>query len=260
MFRNIIVRRPCRAVTGGIASDPSLGKPVYETALAQHEAYVRALTSCGTEVEILPADEDFPDSCFVEDTAVLTEHCAVLTNPGAPTRRGEAALMLPVLRKYFPEDRIETITAPGTLEGGDVMQIGTHIYVGQSARTNGAGIRRLAEVLGKYGFTVTAVQLDGMLHLKTGVNYIGDNTLLAAGTFADRPEFEPYRKIIVPEDEAYAANCIRVNDRVIMPAGYPKTEAKVRGAGFDVITADTSEFRRIDGGLSCLSLRFTGLL
>ena len=260
MFRNIIVKRPCRAVVNGIASSPELGKPVYEKAIAQHNAYIEALRACGTKVDILPADEDFPDSCFVEDTAVLTKRCAVLTNPGAPSRRMETASMLPVLRNYFPEDCIEVVRSPGTLEGGDVMQAENHFYVGRSARTNAEGIRQFAAVLHKYGYTVSEVPLRHVLHLKTGVNYIGENTILAAGEFIACPEFEKYRKIAVPPEEAYAANCIRVNDRVLMPEGYPKTEAMLYSAGFDVIAVDTSEFRRIDGGLSCLSLRFTALL
>ena len=260
MFRNIIVKRPCRAVTEGITSAPELGKPIYEKALRQHDAYIEALRSCGTQVDILPADEDFPDSCFVEDTAVLTERCAVLTNPGAPTRQRETVSMLPVLKKYYPEDRIGYIKAPGTLEGGDVMMVEDHFYVGRSARTNSEGIRQFAAILEKYGYAVSEVPLSQVLHLKTGVNYIGDGTMLVSGEFTDKPAFAQYKKLVIPEEEAYAANCIRVNDRVIMPEGYPRTMALIKDAGFDVICVDTSEFRKIDGGLSCLSLRFSSLL
>ena len=148
-FTHVIVRRPCRALTEGISSGLYPGKPDYELALRQHDAYIEALKKCGVEVEILPADERYPDSCFVEDPAVLTGKCAIITNPGAPSRNGEKDEILSAVRKYYTEDRIERIRFPGTLEGGDVMMVGDHFYVGRSERTNEEGIRQLREILRK---------------------------------------------------------------------------------------------------------------
>ena len=211
------------------------------------------------EVTVLPANDEYPDSCFVEDDAVLTRACAIITNPGASTRKGEIEAMIPVIKQFYPEDKIEYIKAPGTLEGGDVMMVGDHFYVGRSARTNEEGIRQFIAILEKYGLSGSEVPLEKVLHLKTGVNYLENNNMLVSGEFIDKPDFAKYNKYIIPESESYAANCIWMNGTVLVPAGYPETEKLVRSMGYDVILVDTSEFRKIDGGLSCLSLRFTAL-
>lgn len=256
MFKNVIVKTPCSKITDGITSAPELGKPDYELALKQHASYIEALKKCGVEVTVLPADENFPDSCFVEDTAVLTRKCAIITNPGAESRNREIEAMIPVIKKFYPEDCIEYIQAPGTLEGGDVMMVGDHFYVGKSARTNEEGIRQFIAILEKYGLTGSEVELKEVLHLKTGVNYIENNNMLVSGEFITKPEFEQYNRYEIPAEEAYAANCIWVNDKVIVPANYPTVKKIVEDLGYEVLTVDTSEFRKIDGGLSCLSLRF----
>lgn len=256
MFKNVIVRKPCKAMVEGITSAPEMGKPDYQLALRQHQAYVEALRLCGVAVMELPACERFPDSCFVEDAAVLTRKCAIITNPGAMSRNREAEMIIPVVQKFYSDDVIEYIVSPGTLEGGDVMMVGDHFYVGRSARTNGEGIRQFIAILEKYGLTGSEVKLEEVLHLKTGVNYIENNNMLVSGEFVAKPEFEKYNKILIPEGEAYAANCIWVNDKVIVPEGYPGVEKAVRDAGYEVILVDTSEYRKLDGGLSCLSLRF----
>ena len=256
MFKHTIVRTPCSKVCEGITSAPELGKPVYEKALEQHAKYVEALKACGVDVKVLPPLEDYPDSCFMEDVAVLTAKCAVVTNPGAESRNGEKEAVVDALKEFYPEDVIEYIKAPGTLEGGDVMMCGDTFYVGESARTNAEGIAQFSAILGKYGYKVIGVPLEKVLHLKTGVNYLENGVLLVSGEFVEKPEFAGYKKIEIPEDEAYAANCIWMNGTVIVPEGYPAVKAAVEGAGYPVITVDTSEFRKIDGGLSCLSLRF----
>lgn len=133
-FNHVIVRRPCRAMVDGITSAPELGKPDYELALKEHDAYIEALKQCDVDVTVLEADERYPDSCFVEDPALITRECAIITNPGAESRNGEKFEIVDAVRKFFPEDRIEYIKAPGTLEGGDVMMVGDHFYVGRSAR------------------------------------------------------------------------------------------------------------------------------
>lgn len=256
MFTDVIVRRPCKALIDGITSNPQLGKPDYEKALRQHDTYIEALKSCGVQVTVLPADERYPDSCFVEDPAVITRKCAIITNPGAPSRNGEKDEIVDAVRKFFPEDKIEYIQFPGTLEGGDVMMVGDHFYVGRSARTNEEGIRQFIAILEKYGLSGSEVTLEEVLHLKTGVNYLENGNMLVAGEFVTKPEFAKYNTVEIPQEEAYAANCIWVNGTVIVPQGYPAVEEAVRSLGYRVLLVDTSEYRKVDGGLSCLSLRF----
>ena len=256
MFSHVIVKTPCKSVLNGITSAPWLGKPDYEKALRQHASYVEALKRCGVDVTVLPADDAYPDSCFVEDVAVVTRKCAIVTNPGAPSRNGETAAIVPVLEKFYPAERIHRIEAPGTLEGGDVMMVGDTFYAGESARTNAEGIRQFAAILKRYGFECVSVPLEKVLHLKTGVNYLENGNLLVSGEFTDKACFASYKRTVIPEEEAYAANCIWVNGTVIVPEGFPAVLSAVRALGYPTLTVDTSEFRKIDGGLSCLSLRF----
>ncbi|MEG1561451.1 MAG: arginine deiminase-related protein [Raoultibacter sp.] len=255
-FTNVIVRRPAKSIVEGITSAPELGAPDYENALKQHDAYIAALKLCGVEVTVLPALEAYPDSCFVEDTAVITRMGAIVDNPGAASRNGESKEMEPTIRTFFPDDKIKHIVSPGTLDGGDVMMVGDHFYAGRSARTNEEGIRQFIEILEGWGLTGSEVPLEFVLHLKTGVNYIENNNMLVAGEFVTKPDFEQFNRIEIPEDESYAANCIWVNDTVIVPEGYPVVLERIQAAGCKTLCVDTSEYRKLDGGLSCLSLRF----
>lgn len=255
-FTNVIVRRPAQSLTQGITSDPEQGVPNYELACAQHDAYIKALKTCGVSVTILPALEQFPDSCFVEDPAVITRKGAIITNPGAPSRNGEKDAIEPTIRTFFDEQHIAHINAPATLDGGDVMMVGDHFYVGRSERTNAQGIEQFIAILTSWGLSGSEVVLERVLHLKTGVNYLENNTMLVSGEFLTKPDFAPYQRIPIPENEAYAANCIWVNGTVIVPAGYPCVLAALQDAGFKTLVVDTSEYRKLDGGLSCLSLRF----
>ncbi|MCP5105327.1 MAG: N(G),N(G)-dimethylarginine dimethylaminohydrolase [bacterium] len=254
MFTNAIVRRPGRSLAEGITS-AKLGKPDYQKALQQHHKYIEALQDCGVEVTVLEAEEQYPDSVFVEDTAILAERCAVITNPGATSRQGEEVSIKKALKEFYP-DTIEIITAPGTIEGGDVMRVGDRFYVGLSARTNREGARRFAEILKKYGYTASNIDMEVFLHLKTGLTYLENNNLLVAGEFIEHEEFKKFNRIFIDESENYAANCIRVNKTVLVPQGYPKTKTAIENAGYKIIEVDVSEFRKLDGGLSCLSLRF----
>jgi len=256
MFKNVIVRKPGKSISEGITSNGELGKPNYELALEQHKVYVEALKKCGVKVEVLEALDKFPDSCFVEDVAVLTKKCAIITNPGADTRNEEIKYIVETIKKFYSEDKIEYIKSPGTLEGGDVMMVNDHFYVGESARTNIQGINQFINILEKYNLTGSKIELEEVLHLKTGVNYIENNTMLVSGEFINKEEFKDYKKIIIPNEEGYAANCIYLNGIVIVPKGYEKVEKLIKSAGYKVLVVDTSEFKKIDGGLSCLSLRF----
>jgi len=254
MFENVIVRKPSKSLRNGITSNPELGKPDYEKALIQHNDYIEALKKCRVKVCVLEAIEQYPDSCFVEDVAVCTKKFAMIAKPGAPSRKGEEKEIIEVIKKFYND--IEYIKKPGTLEGGDVMMVGDHFYVGLSKRTNREGAKQLIKALKKYGMSGSIIEMSEMLHLKSGLAYLEDNVLLVAGEFIDNVEFEKFNKIIIDEDEAYSANCIRVNDYVLVPAGYPKTKVKIEDAGLKAIVVDTSEYRKVSGGLSCLSLRF----
>ncbi len=256
MFKHTIVRTPCQKVCDGITSAPELGQPIYEKALKQHETYIEALKKTGVDVLVLPPLEDFPDSCFMEDVAVVAGECAIVTNPGAASRNKEADYVEEALLKFYNKKDIGHIVSPGTLEGGDVMKCGDTFYIGLSARTNKEGIDQFAAFFAQYGYKTIAVPLEKVLHLKTGVNYLENNKMLVSGEFIDDPAFAEYEKLIVPEAEAYGANCIWMNGTVIIPMGYPTVKAQIEKAGYPIIEVDTSEFRKIDGGLSCLSLRF----
>ena len=261
VFQQAIVRIPGENFAEGLTT-VELGVPEFAQVMEQWEAYCEALRSCGLILTTLEADLRYPDSTFVEDSAVLTAHGAMLTRPGAASRLGEVEAIAGTVRGFYPE--AAWIAVPGTLDGGDICEAGRHFFLGLSHRTNEEGARQLAEHLGREGFTCSTVDVRGMtsiLHLKSGISYIGENTLVVMGEMADWPAFQAdgvprYDLLCVSEEESYAANCVRVNDRVLMAAGYPKFEAELRARGFDPLVLDMSEFRKMDGGLSCLSLRF----
>jgi len=253
MFSKAIVRTPCREMVNGI-SNANLGKPDYQKALVQHEDYIHALADCGLQVTVLPPDEAFPDSTFVEDAALMTPHCAILTNPGAPSRNLETRLISTAIGKFY--EKVEQVTAPGFCDGGDVMMVGDHYYIGLSQRTNQAGAERLIAILEAYGMTGSMVEMTEVLHLKTGLGYLENNNLLASGEFLSKPEFQQYKLLNVVPQEAYAANSVWINGTVLTPKGFPETRALISAAGYKVREVDVSEFQKLDGGLSCLSLRF----
>lgn len=253
MFKNAIVRRPCREMVKGI-STAGLGQPDYDKALIQHQHYIDTLKLCGLEVQVLNADEKYPDSTFIEDVALCTPHCAIVTRPGAASRRGETEGMVETLRPYY--ERIEKIESPGTLDAGDVMMVGSHFYIGISERTNQHGADQLITILKAFWMTGSRVPLFEMLHLKSGLSYLENNTMLVSGEFIGKHEFERFRKIEIDKEEGYAANSLWVNGTVIVPKGFTKTKSKIEAAGYRTIEIDVSEFQKLDGGLSCLSLRF----
>jgi len=199
-------------------------------------------------------DENFPDSTFVEDTAILTSECAIITNPGAQSRRGEVLVIEETIRKFY--QNIEKIDGDGTVDGGDIMMVGKHFYIGLSERTNAEGAKQLTNILKKYGMTVSTVTLGKMLHLKSCLSYLEQNNLVITGEFIEKQEFSKFNKIIINTDEDYAANCVWINGKVLVAQGFPKAKQLIEQAGYKTIVLDMSEYRKIDGGLSCLSLRF----
>jgi dimethylargininase len=253
LFTTAIVKIPCSSMVNGITSS-SEGKPDYELALKQHKKYIQALKECGLKVIILDPDENFPDSTFVEDACLMTPTCAIITNPGADSRRNETIEMSKAVQKL---DRpMERIQCPGTLDAGDIMMVEDHYFVGLSDRTNKEGAFQLKTILEKYGYTSSAIELESVLHLKTGISYLENNNLLAFGEFLTKPELQNFNILKVDEDEAYAANSVWINGYVLVPFGYPKTAKMITDKGYKIIEVDVSEFRKLDGGLSCLSLRF----
>lgn len=253
MFTQAIVRTPCEAMVHGISS-ANLGTPDYQKALAQHGGYIEALKECGLQVTVLPADEIFPDSTFVEDVALMTPCCAILTNPGAPTRTLETQSILSTISAF--RTQVEKIELPGYVEAGDIMMVGQHYYIGLSERTSLAGAEQMIAILERYGMQGSVVELTEVLHLKTGLGYLENNNLLACGEFLSKPEFRQYNLLRVDPAEAYAANSVWINGTVLTPKGFPKTRALIESAGYNVLEVDVSEFQKLDGGLSCLSLRF----
>ena len=262
VFTKAIVRPPSRNFAEGLTA-AALGAPDYHLAVKQHAAYCAGLEQCGLELIRLEADEQFPDSCFVEDAALIIEDSrtftkhAVLMMPGALSRRGEIEGVRAELSGLFPA--VSEIRSPGTVDGGDICEAGTHFFIGISERSNEEGARQLAEILTKHGCTSSLVDIRGvrgLLHLKSGLAYMGDETLVVTEALAKYEEFRGYDLIQVEPGEEYAANCIEVNGRVLIAAGHPRFEAKLRALGYETTALDMSEFQKMDGGLSCLSVRW----
>jgi dimethylargininase len=252
MYSHAITRKPGKNFGDGITSD-NLGSPSYDLIIDQHKVYVAALRSLGMEVIVLDAHPDYPDAYFVEDTAVVTPQVAVITNPGTDARKGEVDSIEPVLSRYR---KIARIRAPGTLDGGDAFMAEEHCFIGISDRTNTEGAEQLGRILEQSGYKWTLVPVTGGLHLKSGVNYIGKNTLLVSREFAARGEFDEFAKIVLDEDEELAANTLWVNDSLLMPEGFPKTKERLEILGLPIIELDVSEAQKMDGGLTCMSIRF----
>jgi len=256
MFSKAIVRKPAQNFADGLTT-VDMGTPDLTKTLEQHRAYCEALKHCGLSLIELDADPDHPDSTFVEDVAILVEHGAIATLPGAESRAGEVANIKSTLMQFYPE--LAAINAPGTLDGGDICEAGKHFIIGISLRTNEVGARQLADWLATRGFTSDFVDIrsvPGILHLKSGISYIGDNRMVVIDALAGHPAFKNFELIRVRADEDYAANCVRVNDHVLMASGFPVLQNTLEKLGYSVIPLDMSEYQKMDGGLSCLSLRF----
>lgn len=252
-FSNAIVRRPAPTFSQGLTQG-QWGTPCINSTLKQHDAYVEALMRCGLTVEVLPPLESYPDSPFVEDTALLTPKGAIFTHPGAESRRGEVVEIRPSVQAHYAQTI--TIAAPGTLDAGDIMMVGDHYYIGLSERTNEAGAQQCIAALEQFGLSGSTVAMGDLLHLKTGVSYIENNLIVVCSALSKAPEFADFQKVVVDDDEAYGANCVWVNDTVLIPEGCPNLRLAISVLGYDTLTLDMSEFQKMDGGLSCLSLRF----
>jgi len=254
MFNKAIVRKPCHNMVHGLTRSTHLGTPDFSRACEQHAAYIEALQYCGLEVLVLEADEAFADSVFVEDTALLTPAGVIITRPGTTSRCSEVLAIRKTLSHYFSD--IHNIASPGTIEAGDIMAADGHYFIGLSERTNPEGAAQMIAILKAMGFGASTVSFNEVLHLKTGVNYLESNILLVSGEFCSRAEFRTFEQIEISPEEDYATNSVWINDVVLVPAGFPQTAAAIRTCGFEVLEVDVSEYQKLDGGLSCLSLRF----
>jgi dimethylargininase len=262
MFTKAIVRPPGVNFSAGLTT-VALGPPDHARALEQHKSYCEALERCGLELVRLEADEAYPDSTFVEDTAVIVACSSgvsakvVLTRPGAASRAGEVKPIKEALA-HFGFETVE-VEPPGTLDGGDVCEAENHFFIGISQRTNESGARQLADLLSGWGKTSSFVEirgLEGLLHLKSGLAHLGDRRLVVIDALQSNEAFRDYEIIRVRPDEKYAANCVRVNRFVLAAAGYPHFQQTLAELGYETILLEMSEFQKMDGGLSCLSLRF----
>jgi dimethylargininase len=256
-FNNALVRLPGVNFSDGLTTATSESAPDMSKALKQHADYCNALEECGLNVTAMEANPQYPDGTFVEDTFVIADRVAIATRPGAKTRMGEVASVAAALRRFRPQ--WEQIEAPGTVDGGDICQAEEHFFIGLSARTNEAGAAQLAAILERHHYSVSMVDIRGhatLLHLKSGIAYLGDRRFLVVHGLPTIDAIAAAERIEVVQSEAYAANCVRVNDRVLIAAGFPGVATALKQRGLAVRALEMSEFAKMDGGLSCLSLRF----
>lgn len=220
-------------------------------ASAQHEGYVRALRQAGCEIVELPPERDLPDSVFIEDTAVILPEVAIITRPGADSRKPETEGVARVLSSYR---ELAAIRAPATLDGGDVLLLDKEVYVGLSTRSSLQAIEQLRSVLGQFGYTVFDVQLTGCLHLKSAVTSIGSGRLLINREWADARAFENHELFDISVAEPFAANILMIGGTGIYPAGFPETADMLVKRGVKLLTVDVSELAKAEGAVTCCSL------
>ncbi len=255
-FTRAIVRPPSSNFADGLTS-VALGIPDFALALEQHARYCEALESCGLQLTRLPEDPAHPDATFVEDTAILSSRCSVLAHPGAPSRAGEVTAVGEALATLGIT--ANSIESPGTLDGGDICDAGDHFFIGVSQRTNWDGAAQLAALLTKARYTSSCVDIRAVpdiLHLKSGIASLGDSRIVAIDSLAAHPALKDFEIVRVARGEEYAANCVPVNDRVLFPLGFTVMRQTLEKLDYELFLLDMSEFQKMDGGLSCLSLRF----
>jgi dimethylargininase len=253
-FTKAITRRPSQSVTGGIRDGAGPDPDAVKFA-DQHATYVSALSESGAEIFELPELEEFPDSVFVEDTCICLKDTAIILRPGATSRFGETVHMTSVLQRHF--NNVIELSGGGFIDGGDVLLSDTDAFIGLSERTDPKGFDALATILKPFDYTPVQVNTPpGILHFKTECGLLDSNTIFATSVMASLACFADYRVIVVPEGEEAAANVVRFADTVFLSDGYPKSEFLLRENGYNVVVLDTSEAAKIDGGLSCMSLRF----
>jgi len=254
-FTHAIARRPAASVAAGLRAEDH-GDPDPGAFLAEHEAYVAALRAAGAEVTVLDALEEFPDSVFVEDAALCVAGKAIALRPGAPSRFGETAALRPALQSVLGS--VIDLPGEGFIDGGDILVTDSEALIGLSARTDEAGYQALKAVLGELGYSARRVNTPPeILHFKTECGLLDSGTVFSTARLAATGCFEGYRVVPACEGEEAAANLIRFNDAVFVSSGYPRTCALLRAQGYEVVELSTRQAAKVDGGLSCMSLRFS---
>jgi dimethylargininase len=220
----------------------------------QHLSYCKTLSQLGLKVLKIEKDNKLCDSCFVEDTAIVIADKAIITRPGMISRRGEIDKIKKILTQYKKIFEIET---PGTLDGGDVLLINETLYIGISKRTNTIAIKQVSDILtSEDNFNIKTLVLKNALHLKSVCQYLGNNYVIMDPNHFNKDDFIGYNKILVPKKESYAINCLPIKNKILIAKGYPVTKNLIEKEGFDTIEIDVSEFKKGDGGLTCLSIIF----
>jgi dimethylargininase len=248
--RRALVREPGDSYSGCISSHPLRHTVDVSRARAQHALYCEALSELGLEVIRVPKDDLHPDSCFVEDNAVVHVGRALICRMARESRRGEEVEVEAALREYMT---VKRAVAPATIEGGDVIHLSGRLISGVTQRTNLEGVAQLREWL---GVPVDTIEDPGVVHIKSYVTYLGRGTMIATGKYASHPALEGFQVLVAPEGEEYAADTLAIGDSVVMPTGLPRAHELVREAGFDVIPLDVSEFEKCEGAVTCLSILF----
>ena len=252
-FSRAIVRKPSTSIVDGLRAVDT-GTPRFDLFCQHHADYVEALASTGANITMLEALEEFPDSVFVEDAALCLPEGAVIMRPGAPSRLGEAAALTPTLAELY--DEVLSIEGPGFIEGGDILTTEREILVGTSARTTPEGVEELRTLVGRWDLKVREVTTpDDVLHFKTDCSLLDEETILSTTRLSATGCFDGYKLLHTAEGEEACANSIRFNELVLMPAGFPKTTDMLASAGYTVRTIGNTEAAKLDGGLSCMSLR-----
>ena len=254
-FSHAVCRKPGSSITQGLRAIDT-GTPDLALFRRHHADYVAALQEAGASVTLLEPLEEFPDAVFIEDAALCLTEGAVIMRPGAPSRLGEAAAIAPTLAALYGD--VAQISGPGFIEGGDILVTEREILIGQSARTDSAGIAELAAITAQWGYSLREVATPpDVLHFKTDCSLLDADTILATKRLSATGCFDEYRVLHLPDGEEAAANAIRFNDVVLMPAGFPRTAEMLDKAGYNLRQIGNSEAAKLDGGMSCLSLRFS---
>ncbi|OUR79170.1 dimethylarginine dimethylaminohydrolase [Alphaproteobacteria bacterium 46_93_T64] len=253
-FSHAITRLPAKSIVDGLRAC-NTGNPSHELFQEHHAAYVSVLKETGAEVTELPALENYSDSVFVEDTALCLKEGVIIMRPGAPSRAGEAAAITSTLKTLFSDVRV---IENGHIEGGDILVTASEILVGKSERTDAEGIAALRVCVADWGYKVRELQTPAdVLHFKTDCGLLDENTILSTRRLADSGCFEGYRVLYTAEDEEASANAVCFNDVILFPAGFPKTAAMLEAEGYRIVQIPNTEAAKVDGGMSCLSLRLT---
>jgi len=254
-FSHALCRRPAKSITNGLRAEDN-GDPDHDLFEQHHQQYVQALEATGANVTVLDAIEAYPDSVFIEDAALCLAGTAIALRPGAKSRFGETAALMPVLQRNFK--KVISLPGDGYVDGGDILVTENEVLIGLSQRTNKQGYEHLSTIVSELGFTARKINTPpNILHFKTDCGLLDSNTIFSTQALSCTGCFSDYDVIVAPDDESAAANLIRFNDTVMISDGYPKTKQVLEQAGYKIICLPNSEAAKVDGGLSCMSLRFT---